>query len=98
MTILDVYSTVAPNDVDQFTMNFREWLADNDTIVIVSVTATPSGLTIGTPSINSLGNVVAVSVTAPSTSSVSEFTINFTVTTQNGIMATRSAIIPYGIC
>ena len=83
-----------PKDpVDQATFNFNwgAWINGSDPVLTVnSVSASPSGLTIGTPSLNN--NVVSVVLT-DGTAGIN-YTVSCQVTTVGGTVAKRSGILP----
>jgi len=83
-----------PKDpVDQATFNFNwgAWINGSDPVLTVnSVSASPSGLTIGTPSLNN--NVVSVVLTG-GTAGIN-YTVSCQVTTVGGTVAKRSGILP----
>jgi len=83
-----------PKDpVDQATFNFNwsAWINGSDPVLTVnSVSASPSGLTIGTPSLNS--NIVSV-ILSGGTAGIN-YTVSCQVTTVGGTVAKRSGILP----
>ena len=83
-----------PKDpVDQATFNFNwgAWINGADPVAsVTSVTANPSGLTIGVPALNS--NIVSV-VLSGGTSGIN-YTVSCQITTQGGTVAKRSGILP----
>jgi len=96
------YTALGPADDDDFLIDFSAKLAGATITNLVSVTATPAGLTIIAPSIvaGSAGAASAVAYgatvgtpTAPGTVGIT-YTVSASIVTSDGRDLTRSAIVP----
>ena len=100
--VIPTYSALGPSDDDDFLIDFSGKLAGATITTLVSVTATPSGLTLIAPSIvaGTAGAASAVAFgatvgtpSAPGTTGI-YYTVSASVVTSDGRDLTRSAVIP----
>lgn len=79
-----------PADVTDHEFNFVDWLVEGDAITGATVTASPTGVTVGAPVLTTSAVRCWLSGGAASVS----YTVSCTVVTAQGRTAKRSALLP----
>lgn len=88
-TVPYFFSSKTATDVLDFSFDFKNLLAKNETITSAEVTASPSGLTVGSVTINK--SIVTAWISAGQNDT--SYSVSYHIVTNQGRTETRSAIL-----
>ena len=89
MTLIRRFSPRAAGDVDPFEFDLSQWLAAGETVTAVTVTTSPTDLTVVQTSFTS----TTVQAFLANGTTGTDYTVNFTITTSAGRTETKSAFV-----